>query len=58
MNARNYIQTELLDSLRQGKCYYAEYYLALANPFRLGCNNQSMLFTNTPVYVELMQFHW
>jgi len=42
----------LLDSLRQGKCYYAEYYVNLANTERLACNNQSMLFTNNPVYVD------
>jgi hypothetical protein len=52
MDARNYIQVELLDSLRQGKCYYAEYYVSLMNSYRLGCNNQAMLFTNNPVYVD------
>jgi hypothetical protein len=52
MNARNYIQVELLDSLQQGKCYYAEYYVNLMNTARIGCNNQSMLFTNAPIYVD------
>lgn len=41
-----------MDSLRQGKCYYAEYYVNLANTEHLACNNQSMLFTNNPVYVD------
>ncbi|MBW7952597.1 MAG: hypothetical protein H3C56_08590, partial [Chitinophagaceae bacterium] len=52
MDARNYIQVQLLDSLRQGKCYYAEYYVSLMNSYRLGCNNQAMLFTNAPVYAD------
>jgi hypothetical protein len=52
MDARNYIQVQLLDSLVQGKCYYAEYYVSSYNSMRLGCNNQSMLFTNQPVYVD------
>jgi len=52
MDSRNYIQVQLLDSLRQGKCYYAEYYVNLPNSLRLGCNNQAMLFTNNPVYVD------
>jgi len=52
MDARNYIQVELSDSLRQGRCYYAEYYVNLLNSFRFGCNNQSMLFTKDPIYVD------
>lgn len=52
MDSRNYVQVELLDSLQQGKCYYAEYYVSLLNTYRLGCNNQSILFTNNPVYVD------
>jgi len=51
-DSRNYVQVELLDSLQQGKCYYAEYYVSLLNTFRYGCNNQSILFTNNPVYVD------
>ncbi|MBX2931483.1 MAG: T9SS type A sorting domain-containing protein [Chitinophagaceae bacterium] len=52
MDSRNYIQVQLLDSLQQGECYYAEYYVNSLNTLRLGCNNQSMLFTNNPVYVD------
>jgi hypothetical protein len=52
MDARNYIAVKLKDSLKQGKCYYAEYYVNSPSTFRFGCNNQSMLFTNTPVYVD------
>ena len=52
MDTRNYIQVQLLDSLRQGKCYYAEYYVNLINSINFGCNNQSMLFTNTPIYAD------
>jgi hypothetical protein len=52
MDARNYIQVKLIDSLRQGKCYYAEYYVNSQNSINLACNNQAMLFTNNPVYVD------
>ena len=52
MDGRNYIQVKLLDSLQQGKCYYAEYYVNSLNTLMLGCNNQAMLFTNNPVYVD------
>jgi len=51
---RDYIQVELLDSLRQAKCYYAEYHVNLLNGVRIGSNNQSMLFTMTPVYVDTL----
>jgi hypothetical protein len=51
-NARNYFQVKLLDSLRIGKCYYAECYLSLSNTSKLACNNISMLFTQSPVYAD------
>jgi hypothetical protein len=38
--------------LRVGKCYYAEYFVSLVNSVNNACNNQAMLFTNTPVYVD------
>ncbi|MBW7951938.1 MAG: T9SS type A sorting domain-containing protein [Chitinophagaceae bacterium] len=53
-NNRNYFQVELLDSLRQGKCYYAQFYASLVNTNPIGCNNQSMLFTVTPIYVDTL----
>ncbi len=53
-DSRNYFQVKLLDSLQLGKCYYAECYVSLSNPFRLGCNNQSILFTKTAVYVDTL----
>lgn len=52
MDSRNYVQIKLSDSLRTGRCYYAEYYINLANTMRLGTNNQSMLFTHNAVYVD------
>jgi hypothetical protein len=52
MDSRNYVQIKLSDSLRNGRCYYAEYYINLLNTMRLGSNNQSMLFTNNAVYVD------
>jgi len=52
MDSRNYIQVKLKDSLRQGKCYYAEYFVSLCSTYKLGSNNQSMLFTSNPVYVD------
>jgi len=51
-DARNYLQVKLIDSLQQGRNYYCEYFVSLSNPFRIGCNNQSMLFTKTAVYVD------
>jgi OmpA-OmpF porin, OOP family len=51
-NARNYFQVQMLDSLKKSKHYYAEYYISLTNDSRLGCNNQGVLFTKQPVYVD------
>ncbi len=51
-DARNYFQVELLESLIQGKCYYGEYYVSLVNTNRIASNNQSMLFTHNPIYVD------
>ena len=54
LNHRNYIAVKLLDSLRKGKCYYAEYFVNLSNPLIYACNNQAMLFTPQPVYVDTL----
>ncbi len=51
-NQRNYFQVELTDSLRKGRCYYAEYYVSLFNCMGRPCNNQSMLFTAQAVYAD------
>jgi len=36
--------------MRQGKCYYVEFYVNLANILKYGTNNISALLTNTAVY--------
>ena len=51
-NSRNYFQIKLLDSLKKGGCYYVECFVNRQNPFRIACNNQSILFTNSAVYVD------
>jgi hypothetical protein len=51
-NSRNYFAVKLLDSLKTSKCYYAECFVNLGNCWQLACNNQAMLFTNNPVYVD------
>ncbi len=51
-NARNYIQVILNDSLKIGHCYYAEYYVARINGYKLACNNHAMLFTNVPIFAD------
>ncbi|MFY7964305.1 MAG: T9SS type A sorting domain-containing protein [Chitinophagaceae bacterium] len=51
-NARNYYEVQLLDSLKQGQYYYAEYFVSLCNPLRRGCNNQSLLFSKNAVFVD------
>jgi hypothetical protein len=51
-DSRNYFQVKLLDSLKAGKCYYAECYVNLGNADKLACNNQAMLFTSQAAYVD------
>ena len=51
-NLRNYFQVKLLDSLWVGKCYYAECYVNRLGTHKNACNNQSILFTNIPVYSD------
>ena len=51
-NRRNYFQVKLNDSLVTGKCYYAECYVNESNHFEVGCNNQSILLTNAPIYAD------
>jgi hypothetical protein len=55
-NSRNYVQIKLIDSLKKNKCYYAEFFVNLINSERLACNNQSILFTNNPIYVDTANF--
>ncbi len=51
-NQRNYFQVKLIDSLRKGRCYYAECFVNLADSQRYASNNQSMLFTNAAIYAD------
>ncbi|MCZ2299229.1 MAG: T9SS type A sorting domain-containing protein [Chitinophagales bacterium] len=51
-DVRNYFQIKLTDSLKQDKCYYAEYFVSCFNSMQLACNNQAMLFTNNPIYAD------
>ena len=51
-NARNYFQVKLFDTLKRGKCYYAECNTNLSNSCKIACNNQSILFTNNPIYAD------
>ncbi len=53
-NRRNYFQVQLNDSLLAGKCYYAECYVNASNRFEIGCNNQSILLTNDPIYADTL----
>lgn len=55
-NSRNYFAVKLLDSLKTSKCYYAECFVNLGNCWQFACNNQAMLFTNTPVYVDTANY--
>ena len=55
-DSRNYFQVKLKDSLIQGRCYYGEYYVNLANGCKIGSNNQGMLFTKTPVYADTAKY--
>ena len=51
-DTRNYFQVKLTDSLKQGKCYYAECFVSCFNSMQLACNNQAMLFTNNAIYAD------
>ena len=51
-SAYNYFQVKLLDSLKPLHKYYAEHYVNLENDCQASCNNQGLLFTKTPVYVD------
>jgi hypothetical protein len=43
---RDYIAVNLTDSLQQGVCYYAEFYVSLANKSRYAIDNMGGYFTN------------
>ena len=51
-NIRNYFQIELLDTLKKGHCYYAECFVNRSYGYQLACNNQAILFTNSPIYAD------
>ncbi len=51
-DAYNYFQVKLLDSLHTNKKYYAEHFVNLENDSRIACNNQGLLFTKNPIYVD------
>ncbi len=51
-NSRNYFQVQLNDSLRSGKCYYGEFYVALTDHYKLACNNHGLLLTKQAVYAD------
>ena len=53
-NQRNYFQVQLNDSLKEGRCYYAECYVNESNHFELGCNNQSILLSNSKIYADTL----
>ena len=48
-NLRSYIQVKLKDSLKAGKCFYAEFYVNLENVANFSINNIAMLFTENSV---------
>ncbi len=56
LNRRNYYQTKLKDSLRQGKCYYAEFYTVSADNMNLLCNNIAILLSKTAIYVDTANY--
>lgn len=43
---REYVAIKLRDSLQQGGCYYAEFYVSLANKSRYAIDNMGCYFTN------------
>ena len=49
-NIRNYSQVLLYDSLLPGKCYYAEFYVVLANSASYYNNNIGLLFSKSVVH--------
>ncbi len=51
-DSRNYFQVQLLDSLRQDKCYYVECHVNLGDEFRFSCNNQAILLTSQAIYAD------
>ncbi len=51
-DAYNYFQVRLLDSLKNKRKYYAEHFVNFGNDCSISCNNQGLLFTKKPVYVD------
>lgn len=49
-NAREYIQTELLDTLVSQRYYLVEYYLSLAEWGRYATNNVGVFFSDTTIF--------
>jgi len=53
-NWRVYVQSKLMDSLKKDKLYYAEFFVSLANPSKIACNNIQLLFTKTAIYQDTL----
>ena len=57
-NERTYLQSQLIDTLRAGSCYYVSFFVNLPSTLRYACNNNGLLFTNTPVYVDTNSYSY
>ncbi len=53
---REYVQVQLKKILKPSRRYYAECFVSLTNLAHYGCNNIGMLFTNTAVYVDTINY--
>jgi hypothetical protein len=53
---RNYVQVKINSILKQNKKYYAEHYINMRDALALACNNIGMLFTNTTLYVDTINY--
>jgi hypothetical protein len=57
-NERTYLQSQLIDTLKTGSCYYVSFFVNLPSTLRYACNNNGLLFTNTPVYVDTNSYSY
>lgn len=49
---RTYLQCKLLDSLKNNKYYYVEFFVSLVNKNTYSCNNIALFLSNAPVFAD------
>ncbi len=55
---RTYIQTKLIDSLKNNRRYYVEFYVSLTNSSQYACNNVAMGLSKNAIWQDTLVNSW